>query len=138
MGTGLGANFALEVAARHPDLAGVVLEDPLEKPTDAIFRDPRSRLVPAHWLVRDRFDPYASAASLRIRSLWFVHLTAHSGAAPLPAKPEAFQNVTARKMLVWLPATGDDGSDYLNALSRWLDDLQAPNPTSPVVDSVSK
>ena len=56
VGSALGANLALEVAAAHPELAGAVLENPLDSPANAIFNDPRARLVPAHLLVNDRFD----------------------------------------------------------------------------------
>src|SRR5579863_3571024 len=36
-GRGLGANLALEVAAAHPELAGIVLESPLDAPIAAIL-----------------------------------------------------------------------------------------------------
>jgi pimeloyl-ACP methyl ester carboxylesterase len=121
-GRELGANLALEVAAQHPELAGVVLESPLESPLNAIFADPRARLVPAHLLVRDRFDGTAPATSLRIPSLWFAS-TAAPGQVGLPAKPGAFQLVTSPKMLVWLAPSSHAHSDAVNALSRWLDGL---------------
>ena len=72
IGSGLGANLALEVANAHPELAGVVLVSPIDSPMNAIFNDPRARLVPARLLVRDRYDLDAHASSLRIPSLWFV------------------------------------------------------------------
>ena len=56
VGDGLGANLALEVAAEHPELAGVMLESPLKDPVSVIFNDARARIVPAHWLVHDRYD----------------------------------------------------------------------------------
>ena len=120
VGSGLGANLALQVAAAHPELAGVVLEEPVEAPTDAIFRDPRARMVPARALVSDRWDSNTTAASLRIPSLWFFR-RGQGG----DKTPEAFERVTARKVIVWL-ARGETGQrDYEDALSRWLDDLPA-------------
>ena len=68
-GTALGANLALEVAAAHPELAGVVLNAPLDNPVAAIFNDPRARLVPAHLLVSDRYDILIPVRKLEIRSL---------------------------------------------------------------------
>jgi hypothetical protein len=121
-GRELGANLALEVAAQHPELAGAVLESPLESPLDAIFADPRARLVPAHLLVRDRFDGTAPATGLRIPSLWLAS-TAAPGQAGLPAKSGAFQLVTSPKTLVWLGPASGANSDIVHALSRWLDDL---------------
>ena len=71
-GSNLGADLALEVAAAHSELAGVVLESPIEDPMSAIFNDARATLVPAHLLVGDRYDLNAPAAALRIPSLWFL------------------------------------------------------------------
>jgi hypothetical protein len=72
MGSGLGANLALAIATAHPELAGVVLESPIGSPVNAIFNDPRAKLVPARLLVRDRYDLGEHASTLRISSLWFV------------------------------------------------------------------
>lgn len=121
-GRDLGANLALEVAAAHPELAGVVLESPLDTPMNAILNDPRAHMVPASLLVRDRYDTTHAASALRIPSLWFETALA-PGVVDLPEKPEAFQKVGSAKMLVWLNSTRDPGKDAAEALSRWLDDL---------------
>ena len=122
VGNGLGANLALEIAASHPELAGVVLDEPLLAPTDAIFRDPRARLVPAHWLVREQWDSNAPATSLRIPSLWFYR-PAKVPTTKASVLPESFKRVPARKVLVWLPAADKDDADYTSTLTAWLDDL---------------
>jgi len=124
VGNGLGASLALEVAAAHPDLAGVVLQQPDESPVDAIFRDPRARLVPAHLLVRDRYDLDPAASSLRIPSLWFYWTVTPSQEETSDA-PEIFERVAAPKSLVWLPSAGDRQKQFSDALSRWLDSLSA-------------
>lgn len=121
-GKDLGANLALEVGAQHPELGGIILEDPLDAPLSVIFNDPRARLVPAHRLVRDRFDADAPATALRIPSLWFLHITP-SGQIGSSEKPTAFQKVAAPKMLVWLTPSPDARKDFENSLTRWLDDL---------------
>jgi len=121
-GEDLGANLALEIAAQHPELGGVVLESPLESPLDAIFNDPRARLVPARLLVGDHFDANAPASALRIPSLWLFQLSSRERAAP-PEKPQAFQKVRSSKMLVWLASSPDAGNEKANSLARWLDDL---------------
>jgi hypothetical protein len=121
-GRDLGANLTLGIGAQHAELAGVMLRQPLEAPVDAIFRDPRTRLVPAHLLVRDRFDSNSAAAALRIPSLWF-YWTVAPGQVGLPEKPDVFQKVTAPKLLVWLTAFPYPEKDTENPLARWLDDL---------------
>jgi len=120
VGRGLGSNLALEVAAAHPELAGLVLDDPLPAPAEAIFADPRARLVPAHLLVRDRWEPDPPAASLRIPSLWFYRRTLPGDAEKRTR--EAYGLVTARKEQVWLTKM-DEMRTYYDALTRWMDDL---------------
>jgi len=119
VGKSLGANLALEFAAAHPDLAGVVLDQPLDAPMSAVFNDPRAALVPAHLLVRDRYDANAAASDLRIPSLWFETLLAGSSNAPDP-----YALIASRKTLVTLdPHDPALAAHRSAALTRWLDDL---------------
>jgi alpha-beta hydrolase superfamily lysophospholipase len=124
VGKELGANLALEVAAAHHEFAGVVLESPLDDPVSAIFNDPRARLVPANWLVRDRWDANTAAASLLIPSLWFYWVPAHATKTQEDLSP-AYQAVKARKSLVWLTDSPGTENDFHLAMSRWLDELEA-------------
>ena len=123
-GKDLGANLALEIAAVHSDFAGVVLENPIANPVSAIFNDPRARIVPAHALMRDRWDAHAPASNLLIPSLWLYWSPARSMNAP-DSEPATYQSVKARKTLVWLADSPDVGNDFSSTLSRWLDDLPA-------------
>jgi uncharacterized protein len=126
-GSGLGANLAAELAADHSELAGVILDQPLQNPMAPVFSDSRSRLVPAHWLVRDRFDLSAATATLHLPSLWLLAQAQKSHPAQIPA---AYQTVSSKKAAVWLnPPTLAD-PHLPEALQRWLDDLQ--NPLSPI------
>lgn len=122
VGSGLGANLALGVAARHPELAGVVLDSPLDAPANIIFNDARAALVPARLLVHDRYDLAAPAAALRIPSLWLIENSGSSQSAP-PAVDAAFQKVTATKRRVWLSASSASQQVLAPAFQRWLGDL---------------
>jgi pimeloyl-ACP methyl ester carboxylesterase len=124
VGRDLGANLALEVAAAHPELAGVVLDNPLASPTNAIFRDPRAQLVPARALDTDRWDLVAHAAGLDVPSLWFSWGT-EAGASEVQVRAEAFQRVSKKKMMVWLTRADENQKRFVAALSRWLDDLHS-------------
>jgi len=119
-GRELGANLALEIAAAHPELAGVVVESPLDAPVQAIFNDARARMVPAHMLVQDRFDSDGAAAALRLPSLWFLQDSAVGQAG----SGGAFRKAAGKKMLVWLKA-GSEKKDFGDSLARWLDDMPA-------------
>ncbi len=121
-GTGLGANLALEEAAAHPELAGVIVETPLADPMNAVFRDGRARMVPARLLVRDRYDLNAAAKNARVPVLWFAW-DARSNAAILPKRPEAYEQLAGRKMLVWLNPAKNIDMQIVDALARWLDEL---------------
>jgi hypothetical protein len=123
-GTALGANLALEVAAAHPELAGVIVERPLPDPMSAIFSDARARMVPAPLLVRDRYDLNAAAVNVRVPVLWFAW-DAPSSAAILPKQPEAYGKIADRKMLVWVSLAKNVDVQIMDALTRWLDELPA-------------
>ena len=123
-GKDLGANLALQVAAAHPEFAGVILENPLENPVGAILRDPRAHLVPAHILVRDRWDADAPAANLLIPSLWLYWTPART-LNPQEDLPSAYRVVKARKSVVRLTDAPDARDNFNLALARWLDDLPA-------------
>jgi pimeloyl-ACP methyl ester carboxylesterase len=127
VGRDLGANLALEIAAAHPDLAGIVLEAPMESPRTAIFNDPRSHLVPAHLLVSDRWNTNGDASNLLIPSLWF-YWTPAGTIAQKSDSPQAYQSVSAQKMIVWLSNSPDEPHQFGSALSAFLDQLQKPAP----------
>jgi pimeloyl-ACP methyl ester carboxylesterase len=124
-GEQLGANLALETAALHPELAGLILLDPIPDAARMIFQDARARLVPAHLLVQDRYDLEQPSIALRIPSQWLV---------PIDSPPSldmvnlnsAFKQVSARKLLLWMPGRPPASSTESDALSRLLGDL----PTS--------
>jgi len=126
VGRGLGANLALETAAAHPELTGVVAEDPIGSPEQVIFGDPRARLVPAHWLVSDRWDVAAAAKGLRIPSLWFFSA---SPAKAQSTSANAYDAAQGRKLRVWLTDSPARSTDYETGLSRWLGDLSAAQKT---------
>jgi hypothetical protein len=122
-GKDLGANLALELAAAHSELAGVVIESPLPNPTEAIFSDPRARMVPAHLLVRDRFSTGPFAATLHVPSLWFARSSAAGQIAGTP--PPGYEQAKSEKTLVWLPSSGSSAQEFGQAYCRWLDQLPA-------------
>lgn len=120
VGSGLGANLALEVAAAHPQLAGVALDSPLPSPDDLVFSDARARLVPARMLFRDRYRMQDPAQRLRVPSLWILPRGSPASAASEKRLMAAYDAVKPPKMLV-PPSAGDNFA----ALSRWLAGLHA-------------
>jgi hypothetical protein len=130
-GHDLGANLALEVAAAHPELAGVVLESPLDAPAEPILGDARARLVPARLLVSDRYDAEAAAGSLLIPSLWLVPPTASKQLFDQVKRPAGYDRITARKRLVRLTPEQAAGQPFAETYVRWLDDLPGATAARP-------
>jgi len=135
-GTGLGANLAAELASDHPELAGVLLDRPSSHHMDPILNDPRSRLVPARWLVHDQYDLFAATTKLETPSLWLLPKIAAGkatsgssadlyGSVQSPGTPsnDAYHQTPGRKDVAWLtpPSLSDPHMDGI--LRRWLDDL---------------
>lgn len=121
VGSELGANLALEVAAAHPELAGVVLDSPLNAPEKLVFNDARARLVPARLLFHDRYEMLEPAAGLQIPSLWILAAEKSTGAPNDEQVAAAYDAVTAAKTLV-----RDEGEGGNAALKNWLKRLH-PN-----------
>ena len=118
------AELAAEPPAVHSKLAGVILDQPLQDATAAIFSDSRSRLVPAHWLVQDRYDLTEAASKLPAPSLWLFAEPQHN--QPDPGK-QAYQGAYAssanRKSSSWLKPPIAADPHFAETLRRWLDDL---------------
>lgn len=126
-GESLGATVAAELA-RQPSskVAGVVLADPVSDAMQPVFADRRSHLVPAHWLVKDRYDLAAAASGLTVPSLWLIP---QPGAAEV-APPPAYRLARSPKMSVVLCTPIISNVSFETELSRWLDEL-APAASSP-------
>ena len=120
VGSELGANLALEVAAAHQELGGVVLNAPLNAPMDLVFNDARAHLVPAHLLFHDSYGLLEPATGLQIPSLWIPAAGSSEDVANDEQVVAAFEAVTAPKTQVH-----DAGAHQTAALKRWLDRLQA-------------
>jgi hypothetical protein len=119
-GSSLGANLAAELAASHTELAGLILDQPIQNPVNTVFADPRSRLVPAHWLVQDRYDPAAAAASLQTPSLWLLAKPDPAHPTQLPAN---YRAVPGKKSSAWMESPASADAHFAETMHRWLDDL---------------
>ena len=129
-GTGLGANLAAELAAEpasiHGRLAGIILDQPSDQIMAPVFDDPRSHLVPAHWLVQDRYDLFAYTVALDIPSLWLLPQTKSGSASPtssINAASGANTHAHGQKTAAWLKPPIAADPHFAEILRRWLDDL---------------
>jgi pimeloyl-ACP methyl ester carboxylesterase len=118
-GDQLGADLALEIAADHPETAGVILEFPIADPTRAIFEDPRAHLVPAHWLMRDRWDLEAAAVRLKVPSLWLCRSNNCAGSGGDRAAAAVAEAASPKWIVAVAADSAREADAIVDALSRW-------------------
>jgi pimeloyl-ACP methyl ester carboxylesterase len=135
-GEGLGANLAARLAGQEQDryegtklrivkAAGVILVNPKPGPVSVVFSDSRSNLVPAHLLVRDRYDLAAAAQAFVTPSLWLIPQEKSATPAQLP---HAYEALTAPKMSAVLQTPIESDPNFQAEMQRWLDDLASRPP----------
>ena len=126
-GSGLGANLAAQIAVEpasvHSKLAGVILDQPSGEIMAPVFNDSRSRLVPAHWLVNDRYDLNASTGALDLPSLWLLPQSRVRNPSLKTEASDAYTRAHGQKSAAWLKPTIAADPHFAETLRRWLDDL---------------
>jgi pimeloyl-ACP methyl ester carboxylesterase len=126
-GEKLGAATAVECALRHPQTAGVILEDLQPPALQLLAQNSSLRWLPEKLIFHDRFDPTQGLARLTVPKLFLTPLPAPSASmAPL-----YYAEAAAPKSRVAIDAgpTGQPlylDKDYLPALNQFLLRLQGP------------
>jgi pimeloyl-ACP methyl ester carboxylesterase len=128
-GHSLGAAIALELAARNPDVAGVIIEGSPTSMRDLLAGSRLSALFPVDWLLRGRFDAAAKLARVRAPVL-----VIHGGDDPIvpPAMAvELHRRANEPKALLMVDRAGHSdaalrgASEYRAAVARLLPPLPA-------------
>ncbi len=122
-GVGLGASLAADLAANHPDAAGVVFEAPEADALTQLRADPRSHLMPVSLLTHDVFQPDPALAKIKRPKLILI-----PGSGLEAGKHYAMQAADP-KQVVYLPPT-DQKSAQSNAVRDFLNNLSSPPPSS--------
>ncbi len=122
-GVGLAASLAADLAANHPDAAGVVFEAPEADALTQLRADPRSRLMPVSLLAHDVFNPDAALAKIKQPKL--ILITASS----TEAGKRYAERAADPKQVVSLPATDRDAEER-SALGKFLNMLPSPPSAS--------
>ncbi len=115
-GVGLASSLAAELAANHPDAAGVIFEAPEADAVTQLRADPRSRWMPVRLLAHDVFNPDASLAKINRPKLILIS----------PSSEEAGRHYATQsadpKVVTNLPSP-DHQAAQSNALHQFLDEL---------------
>ena len=105
-GHSLGGAIAIELALRHPEAAGLVVEcafTSMPELAKVLFW-----MFPVHWLLNQRFDALAKVPKLRVPAL-FIHGTADRE-IPHAMSERLFHAAGAPKWLTLIPGGGHEDS----------------------------
>jgi pimeloyl-ACP methyl ester carboxylesterase len=128
-GHSLGAAIALELAARNPDVAGVIIEGAPTSMRDLLARSLLSALFPVEWLLRGRFD--AAAKLARVRAPILVIHGKDDPIVPPTMAVELHRRANEPKALLMVERAGHSdaalrsASEYRAAIARLLPPLPA-------------
>lgn len=120
-GVGLAASLAADLAANHPDAAGVVFETPEADALTQLRADPRSHLMPVSLLAHDVFNPDAALAKIKQPKLILV------AASSVEAGKRYGMQAADPKQIVYLPST-DRQPIQSTAVRSFLDELLSKQP----------
>lgn len=122
-GEGLGASVASQLALQHTSAAALILNQPDASAEQRVMDDPRGRLLPVKFLLRDRFPLVVPLQKAQPPKLLLHAQTDHVSdlSANDRAVAAAFRAAASPKMTVILPIDGDNRERTTEALTRFLD-----------------
>jgi len=133
-GHSLGGAIAIELARRHPDAAGLIVESSFTSIYDMSRLDPRFKLLPVKRFLNQRFESLEKVAGLRLPVL-FMHGT-EDEIVPFSMGERLFARAPQPKRFVPIPGGRHDhdarGAAVIrDAVQRFMrDTARAPEPPS--------
>lgn len=113
-GVGVGASLAMNLAETQPSVQALVLDDPDTEVMERVGKDPRVRLLPVRWLLKDRFEVFPALSSLRKPKLIVTRGT----------ESRKIFGAADPKMMVAMPSF--DAVEFAGAMRRFLDQYAPP------------
>jgi hypothetical protein len=123
-GHSLGGAIAIELASRHPEAAGVIVESSLTSAAAMARRMPVFWLFPLSFLLRHRFDSLAKVGALRVPIL-FLHGT-RDWSVPASMTKSLFAAASNPKTMVMVDGGGHldnstvGGRSYVDAIREFI------------------
>lgn len=126
-GAGVGSSVAANLAAAHPQAAGLVLRNATADVLGTIRSEKRARMFPVRLLLKDRFDLTALQRLNVPKLLWNIGVP--GGDPEVNARVAAYQAAADPKMTVTLPHP--DAEEEAKSLRRFLGDRVGLLPPAP-------
>ncbi|MBW4494823.1 MAG: alpha/beta hydrolase [Oscillatoria princeps RMCB-10] len=136
-GHSLGGAIGLELAVRHPEAAGLIVESSFTSMREMVnCLHGYFRIFPVNWLLKERFDSISKVKYLQMPVL-FIHGTADD-MVPASMSQILFSAAPEPKQLFLVSGAGHNdvakvaGGQYLQTVGRFLQQVRAGQRQVPV------
>jgi uncharacterized protein len=127
-GHSLGGAIAIDLATKHPEASGLIVESSFTSISDMVRRDAKFAIFPIDLLLNQKFDSIGKVRSLTMPVL-YMHGTADS-VIPSSMSQQLFDATNSSKKIVLIPNGGHSDNATVN---RSLYFLSVQNFTSAAV-----
>jgi pimeloyl-ACP methyl ester carboxylesterase len=123
-GHSLGGAIAINLAVKHPDAMGMIVDASFTSMSEMASLDPKYRIFPIDLLIHQRFDSIAKVRSLAIPAL-YIHGT-NDDFIPPAMSQRLYEATSSKKQIVLIPNGGHNNNAstneplYLNSIRSFF------------------
>jgi len=123
-GHSLGGAIAIDLAVKHPEAMGLIVDASFTSMGEMASLDPKYRVLPIDLLIHQRFDSIAKVRSLATPVL-YIHGTADD-LIPMTMSQRLYEATPTRKQIVLIPNGGHNNNAstneplYLNSIRSFF------------------
>ena len=121
-GHSLGGAIAIDLATRHSDLAGIIVQNSFTSMADMVMRFDYSRWLPVRWIVHQRFESLQKVSQLQV-PLLLIHATGDP-LIPKTMGERLYQAARSFKELVLVESNVHHNADSQYKDARYLIKIQ--------------